>query len=142
MGRVAMGVRGIRLRPNDTVVGMDVVTDKDQRLIVLSRNGYGKITKAQNVPTHRRGGVGVKVAAVTNKTGPLITVNTLDHDAKEFIVVSTGGQTIRTALKGVPVLNRVTQGVRIMKLADKDTVASLGIIPEDTPEVNDIDGSL
>ncbi len=142
MGRTAMGVRGIRLRPNDTVVGMDVVTDKDQKLIVLSRNGYGKITKAAGVPAHKRGGVGVKVAAVTNKTGPLIAVNTLDHDAREFIVVSAGGQTIRTALKDVPVLNRATQGVRIMRLAEGDTAASLGIIPEATPEVGDVDGSL
>ena len=132
MGRSARGVRGVRLRPNDTVVGMDVVADpKNQKLIVISTNGYGKMTAATNFPPHKRGGVGVKVAAVTAKTGPIAAVHTLDPAAKEIIMMSTGGQAIRVAVKDIPTLGRATQGVRVMKLNEKDHVASIGIIPEE-----------
>ncbi len=135
MGRAARGVRGVRLRPNDTVVGMDVVSDpKNQKLIVISTKGYGKMTAAENFPPHKRGGVGVKVAAVTAKTGPIAAVHTLDPEAKEVIMMSTGGQAIRVAVKDIPTLGRATQGVRVMKLNDGDFVASIGIIPIEEDE--------
>ena len=135
MGRAARGVRGVRLRPNDTVVGMDVVSDADkQKLIVISTNGYGKMTAATNFPPHKRGGVGVKVAAVTAKTGPIAAVHTLDPDAQEIIMMSTNGQAIRVAVKDIPTLGRATQGVRVMRLNDGDTVASIGIIPKEEEE--------
>lgn len=135
MGRSAMGVRGIRLRPKDEVVGMDVVTDPKQTLIAVSANGYGKATLVSNFPTHKRGGVGIKVASVTEKTGPIVAVHTLDPEASEVIMMSSLGQAIRVAVKDIPVLGRATQGVRIMRLADDDTVASLGIVlPEDKEE--------
>ena len=138
MGRSARGVRGVRLRPNDTVVGMDVVSDpKSQKLIVISTNGYGKMTAATNFPPHKRGGVGVKVAAVTAKTGPIAAVHTLDPEAKEIIMMSTGGQAIRVAVKDIPTLGRATQGVRVMRLNDGDTVASIGIIPHEEEESTD-----
>ena len=135
MGRSARGVRGVRLRPNDTVVGMDVVSDpKSQKLIVISTKGYGKMTAATNFPPHKRGGVGVKVAAVTAKTGPIAAVHTLDPEALEIIMMSTGGQAIRVAVKDIPTLGRATQGVRVMRLNEGDTVASIGIIPKEEPE--------
>lgn len=135
MGRAARGVRGVRLRPNDTVVGMDVVSDPDnQKLIVMATKGYGKMTAATNFPPHKRGGVGVKVAAVTAKTGPIAAVHTLDPVAKEIIMMSTSGQAIRVAVKDIPTLGRATQGVRVMKLNDGDFVASIGIIPEEEEE--------
>ena len=123
MGRSAMGVRGMRLRPKDEVVGMDVVTDPNQKLIVVSANGYGKATPVSNFPPHKRGGVGIKVAAVTAKTGPIVAVHTLDPLAKEVIMMSTKGQAIRVAMKEIPTLGRATQGVRIMKMSEGDTVA-------------------
>ena len=135
MGRSAMGVRGMRLRPKDEVVGMDVVTDPNQKLIVVSANGYGKATPVSNFPPHKRGGVGIKVAAVTAKTGPIVAVHTLDPLAKEVIMMSTKGQAIRVAVKEIPTLGRATQGVRIMKMSEGDTVASIGIVlPEEEPE--------
>ncbi|MGN1312799.1 MAG: DNA gyrase subunit A [Candidatus Nanosyncoccaceae bacterium] len=135
MGRAARGVRGVRLRPNDTVVGMDVVSDpENQKLIVMATKGYGKMTAATNFPPHKRGGVGVKVAAVTAKTGPIAAVHTLDPAAKEIIMMSTSGQAIRVAVKDIPTLGRATQGVRVMKLNDGDFVASIGIIPEEEEE--------
>ena len=131
MGRAAKGVRGMRLRPKDEIVGMDVVTDPEQKLIAVSANGYGKATLVSNFPAHKRGGVGIKVAAVTAKTGPIVAVQTLDPAAKEVIMMSTKGQAIRVAISEIPTLGRATQGVRIMKLADSDTVASIGIVLPD-----------
>ena len=128
MGRAARGVRGVRLRPNDSVVGMDVVTSADQTLLVLSANGYGKITKVANFPSHKRGGVGIKAATVTAKTGPIVTVQTLESDAVEAIIISQGGQTIRVGLGDIPTLGRTTQGVRVMRLSDDDSVSSIGIM--------------
>lgn len=135
MGRTARGVRGMRLRPKDEIVGMDVITDPKQKVLVISANGYGKATLVSNFPAHKRGGVGIKVATVTSKTGPVVAVHTLDPLAKEVIMMSTKGQAIRVAMKEIPTLGRVTQGVRIMKMIEADTVASIGIVlPEDKGE--------
>jgi len=130
MGRAARGVRGVRLRPNDSVVGMDIVCTDDQTLLVISQKGYGKITKVANFPSHKRGGVGIKAAVVTAKTGPIITVQTLEAGADEALLISQNGQTIRIALKDIPTLGRTTQGVRIMRLGDSDAVSSIGIMQE------------
>lgn len=130
MGRTARGVRGVRLRPNDKVVGMDVVDDDSRKLLVISEFGYGKATKVSNFPTHKRGGVGIKAAVVTAKTGPIIAVRTLEPDASEVLLISDKGQAIRVGLKDIPTLGRTTQGVRIMRMSDGDKVASLGLMPE------------
>lgn len=129
MGRAARGVRGVRLRPNDKVVGMDIADD-NRTLLVVSENGYGKATKISNFPSHKRGGVGIKAAVVTAKTGPIITVKTIQEDDTEALLVSTQGQAIRVGLKDIPVLGRTTQGVRIMKTAEGDGVASVGLMGE------------
>ena len=129
IGRAARGVRGVRLRPNDSVVGMDIAND-DRTLLVISENGYGKATKISNFPSHKRGGVGIKAAVVTAKTGPIISVKTIQQDDVEALLVSTQGQTIRVSLKDIPVLGRTTQGVRIMKTSDDDSVASVGLMSE------------
>ncbi|MBQ6510913.1 DNA gyrase subunit A [Candidatus Saccharibacteria bacterium] len=135
MGRAARGVRGMRLRPKDEIVGMDVITDPAQKILAVSANGYGKATLVSNFPAHKRGGVGIKVAAVTAKTGPIVAVHTLDPLAKEVIMMSTKGQAIRVAMKEIPTLGRATQGVRIMKMGEGDTIASIGIVlPEEETE--------
>lgn len=134
MGRTARGVRGVRLRPNDIVVGMDIATADNQMLLVISQKGYGKITKVANFPSHKRGGVGIKAAVVTAKTGPIITVQALEEGANEALLISQNGQTIRVALKDIPTLGRTTQGVRIMRLAESDAVSSIGIMNETLEE--------
>lgn len=130
MGRAARGVRGVRLRPNDQVVGMDIVTDNGRSLLVISENGYGKATKVANFPSHKRGGVGIKAAVVTAKTGPIIAVRSLEADASEVLLISNKGQAIRVGLKDIPTLGRTTQGVRIMRMREGDKVSSLGLMPE------------
>lgn len=130
MGRAARGVRGVRLRPNDCVVGMDIVDDDKLSLLVISQNGYGKATKVANFPSHKRGGVGIKAAVVTAKTGPIISVRTLDPDASEVLLISNKGQAIRVGLKDIPTLGRTTQGVRIMRMGENDKVSSIGLMSE------------
>jgi DNA gyrase subunit A len=137
MGRSARGVRGVRLRPNDTVVGMDIVDDDARTLLVISEKGYGKITKVANFPSHKRGGVGIKAAVVTAKTGPIISVRTVDLDSSEVLLISNNGQTIRVGLKDIPTLGRTTQGVRIMRLSDGDAVSSLGLMPEQSQVIEE-----
>jgi len=137
MGRSARGVRGARLRPNDVVVGMDVVTSEDQVLLVISEKGFGKKTKAENFPSHKRGGVGIKAAVVTAKTGPIISVQTIDPEMKEALLISKNGQTIRLSLDDIKVLGRTTQGVTIMRLGAGDSVSSIGMMPEPQPDVEE-----
>ena len=130
MGRSARGVRGVRLRPNDNVVGMDIVSNDERSLLVISQNGYGKATKVANFPSHKRGGVGIKAAVVTAKTGPIVSVRTLEEGASEVLLISNKGQAIRVGLKDIPTLGRTTQGVRIMKMSNGDAVSSVGLMPE------------
>lgn len=128
MGRVSRGVRGIRLRTDDQVIGMDVVA-KDTSIFVISDQGYGKRTKVSQFTAHARGGVGIRSAVVNKKTGALIGVKALGgDDTQEVIIISRNGQTIRLGLKDIPELGRATQGVRIMRLNDGDHVTSLALV--------------
>lgn len=142
MGRSARGVRGIRLRPGDKVVGVDVVDPSNDKakLLIMGERGYGKITKASNFPVHKRGGIGIKAAVVTAKTGNIMTVRSLDNDTKEIIVISASGQTIRLAISDISVLGRATQGVRIMSLGVGDLVASVGLVADDSDSDGDSTG--
>jgi DNA gyrase subunit A len=128
MGRVSRGVRGIRLRAGDHVIGMDIV-EEGSSIFVISKYGYGKRTKVSQFTPHTRGGVGIRSAIVNSKTGELVGVKTLgDHDDQEVIIISGAGQTIRLGIKDIPALGRATQGVRIMRLNDTDEVVSLALV--------------
>jgi DNA gyrase subunit A len=140
MGRVSRGVRGIRLRSGDHVIGMDIV-EANSSIFVISKYGYGKRTKVSQFTPHARGGVGIRSAIVNDKTGDLIGVKTLGDNAdQEVIIISQQGQTIRLGIKDIPALGRSTQGVRIMRLNEGDQVVSLALVdkaeePEDEDEV-------
>lgn len=128
MGRASRGVRGIRLRTGDTVIGMDVV-EEGSSVFVISEYGYGKRTKIAQFTPHKRGGVGIRSAIVNKKTGDLVGVKTLSSDdSQEVIMISQNGQTIRLGLKDIPSLGRATQGVRIMRLNEGDRVVSLALV--------------
>jgi len=127
MGRVSRGVRGIRLRPGDQVIGMDIV-EEGSSIFVISEQGYGKRTKVAQFTAHARGGVGIRSAVVNTKTGKLIGVKALKDDEHEVILISKQGQTIRLGLGNIPELGRATQGVRIMRLNDNDCVVSLALV--------------
>lgn len=135
MGRVSRGVRGIRLRAGDEVIGMDIV-EEGSNIFVISTHGYGKRTKISQFTAHARGGVGIRSAVVNTKTGKLMGVKTLKDDSHEVIIISTQGQTIRLGLKDIPELGRATQGVRIQRMNEGDTVASMALV-EKTDELTD-----
>lgn len=136
MGRVSRGVRGIRLRQDDYVIGMDIV-EEGSSIFVISEFGYGKRTKVAQFTAHARGGVGIRSAVVNQKTGKLIGVKTLSgDDHQEVILISASGQTIRLGLKDIPELGRATQGVRIMRLNGDDNVVSLALVDKDQEETS------
>ncbi len=129
MGRPSMGVRGIRLKPNDEVIQMDVVKDEGADLLVVSENGLGKRTPLSSYRFQARGGSGVKTANLTTKTGKVIGAAVLESDVEgDIIMVSKEGQIIRLELKSIPTRGRATQGVYLMRTKKKDRVASISII--------------
>lgn len=137
MGRVSRGVRGIRLRTGDQVIGMDIVQEGSS-IFVISQHGYGKRTKVAQFTAHARGGVGIRSAIVNTKTGNLVGVKTLTDESQEVIIVSSQGQTIRLGLKDIPELGRATQGVRIMRLNTGDEVVSLALVDANDEEDDEL----
>jgi DNA gyrase subunit A len=143
MGRGAAGVKGLRLKGNDEIIGMDVI-DKNppidektkkpvkQYLLMVMENGYGKRTEISQYKIQGRGGSGVKAAKITSKTGPAIMSSILEDgvDEEDLIVISRKGQVIRTSVKSISLLGRATQGVRIMRLDEGDKVASGACLKE------------
>jgi DNA gyrase subunit A len=137
MGRAAAGVRGIRLRGNDEVIGMDIIAPnraKDNLLLAVMAHGFGKRTDISEYKVQSRGGSGVKTANITSKTGQLAGAMVVPKAAdetsvKDLIAISGKGQTIRLPLKSISILGRATQGVRIMTLKEPgDQVASVAVV--------------
>lgn len=127
MGRNAGGVRVMRLDKGVTVVGADTISKnmKDAEVLVMSSNGYGKKTIVSEYKVQGRGGSGVKCVKITTKTGDLISARIVTSETEEVIAISKKSQVIRCDLKEIPSLGRDTQGVRIMKLREGDSLASL-----------------
>lgn len=136
MGRTASGVRAIKLKKDDFVVGMDIIFDgkpgKDEQLMVVMEKGFGKRTKLTEYKVQGRGGSGIKTANITSKTGQLVAAAVVNGQSEQdVIVISDHGQVIRLGLKSVSVLGRATQGVRLMKFkVTNDKVASVTFIAE------------
>ena len=140
MGRQAAGIRGIRLKKGDKAVGMNIIKTQNSPfkadppragnvktqnyLLVVTENGFGKRTDLKEYRTQGRGGAGIKAVKVTPKTGDLVSSNILSGQEEELIIVSQKGQVIKTKISSIAKLSRATQGVRIMKLEEKDKVAS------------------
>lgn len=127
MGRTAMGVRGMKLAKGDYVIASEVVLKESNNptVMVISQNGYGKKTDVDEYKIQNRGGSGIKTAKVTPKTGVLISAKVFESDEAEIVAMSKKSQVIRIDAKEIPVLGRQTQGVRIMKLREGDSIASL-----------------
>lgn len=135
MGRAASGVRGIRLKKEGLVVGMDMVFEskpsKDEQLCVVMENGFGKRTGIANYKVQNRGGSGVTTAKVTPKTGNIVAAFIVKAKLAEedLIIISNKGQVIRLPLKTVNIIGRATQGVRLMRFKEAgDKVASVTFV--------------
>ena len=127
MGRAAGGVRVMKLDKGVQVVGADAIkaASVNPEILVMSANGYGKKTKLSEYKIQGRGGSGIKTVKVTDKTGDLISAKVVTDDLEEAVAISKKSQVIRCDLKEIPSLGRDTQGVRIMKLREGDSLASL-----------------
>jgi DNA gyrase subunit A len=134
MGRVATGVRGIRLKNADAVVGMDILPsskqDSGDQLLVATEHGFGKRSLAKYFKVQSRGGSGVKAAKITAKTGKVIAAFLVRKDTtSDLIIISAKGQVIRLPLKSVPLLGRQTQGVRLMRFKEtSDHAANVAFV--------------
>ncbi len=125
MGRVAAGVRGIKLKGEDEVIGMNVITPEDlvekKQLLIVMDKGYGKRTPIAEYTLQGRGGMGIKTAQVTAKTGKLVMGALMaKNDTRDLLAVSVEGQVIRTAATSVSELGRATQGVKVMRFKTVD----------------------
>jgi DNA gyrase subunit A len=127
MGRSAGGVRLIKLGKNDLVIGAQVAKKGASKpmLLAVYQNGYGKKTDLEEYKVQNRGGSGIKTGNVTAKTGSVIASAILTQTEEEIVAISKKGQVIRTSINEIPELGRQTQGVRIMKLREGDSLASV-----------------
>ena len=145
MGRTASGVRGITLKDDtDEVIGM-VTVDKDDindsQILVVTENGYGKRTKLVDEDGEdvyritNRGGKGVKTLNITEKTGKLISINAVT-DADDLMIINKSGLTIRMAIEDLRVMGRATQGVKLINIKGKDSIAAVTkVMKDDVAEV-------
>ncbi len=143
MGRATTGVKGIGLGKNDAVIGMEVfkanqVKPNDKRkkffrdILTLTEKGIGKRTKISLFPLQKRAGKGVKVASVNDKTGRLAAASMVTHKTEQVVITSSKGQIIKLAAKNIPQMGRATQGVILMRFANKsDTVAAVTSLNRD-----------
>lgn len=135
MGRPAQGVRGINLAEDDEVIGMEVVND-DSLILSISELGYGKRTKASSYRLQSRGGKGVINMKVTKKTGPVIGVLSVKDDS-DVMIITAEGKIIRIDASEIRQSGRAAQGVRLVKMEERDKVAAASVVPETEENGND-----
>ncbi len=130
MGRTAAGVIGMKLDTGDVIVAADKILSgiKGAELLIMTANGYGKKTKLSEYKVQKRGGSGIKTVKVTEKTGKLMVARVVTAENEELLAVSKDSQVIRTEISSIPTLGRDTQGVRVMKLREGDSVASFNLL--------------
>lgn len=144
MGRMSTGVRGMTLDDdNDEVVGMICMErDSEKTVMVLSEKGYGKRSDLEDYRVTNRGGKGVKTMSITEKTGSLVAIKSVD-DSNDLVIINRSGITIRLRMADIRVMGRATQGVRVINLEKRgDTIASVCTVdtdPEEEVEIPDND---
>ncbi|NWF50326.1 MAG: DNA gyrase subunit A [Ignavibacteriaceae bacterium] len=131
MGRTATGVRGVRIGKGDRVVGLLVIRHPQTSVLVVTEKGFGKRSDINDYRITRRGGKGVITVKTTDKVGKMIAMmEVVDKD--ELVIISTQGMVIRQSVKDIRVMGRNTQGVRVIRLNDGDSIADIArIIPEE-----------
>lgn len=146
MGRATTGMRGIKLNPNDTVIGMEVFPEKEEippdkrkkvfrDILTISEKGLGKRTPIHLFPVQKRAGKGVKAGVVNNKTGQLSAASMVTQTIDQIVINSKMGQVIKLPLKNIPRMGRSTQGVILMRFADKaDAVAAVAVLNKNGEE--------
>jgi DNA gyrase subunit A len=138
MGRGASGVRGISLaNAKDEVVGMVTVNDMDANILVVSENGYGKRSDLEDYRVTNRGGKGIKTISITEKTGKLVAIKSV-NDSDDLMIINKSGIAIRMEIASLRVMGRATQGVRLINLKGDDTIAAVAKVMNDDEEIEDL----
>ncbi|QUW20647.1 DNA gyrase subunit A [Sporosarcina sp. Marseille-Q4063] len=137
MGRIAGGVRGIRLRKGDIAVGMDVV-DEGKEILVVTEKGFGKRTPQEEYRIQSRGGYGLKTLNVTERNGSLVAMKAVDG-SEDLMLITIHGILIRMDISDISVIGRSTQGVRLIRLGEDELVATVAKVAKDDDEENGID---
>ena len=139
MGRTAAGVRGIRLaNDTDEVVGMICIEDTTSSVLVVAENGYGKRSAVEDYRITNRGGKGVKTINITDKTGPLISLKNVS-DVDDLMVINKSGVTIRIGVDTLRVMGRATQGVKLIRLREDDSIASVAKVSKFEADEEELD---
>jgi DNA gyrase subunit A len=134
MGRTASGVRGITLADDkDEVIGMVSVNDMESEILVVSENGYGKRSSLDEYRITNRGGKGVKTLNITDKTGNLVSINSVT-DADDLMIINKSGLTIRMEVSDLRVMGRATQGVRLINIKGNDSIAAVTKVMKEEEE--------
>ncbi len=140
MGRTARGVKGISLRNDDVVVGMEIVAEgSTARVLTVCEYGFGKCTENAEYPTKRRGGLGVITIKTTERNGEVVDLRLVEPD-DHILLVTVQGKIIRLAASGISVVSRNTQGVTLFKMAKSEKVVSVATIKEGEDDNEDEDG--
>ena len=130
MGRDSMGVKGIDLREGDLVIGMDIIEDEsEQQVLTVSANGYGKRTKVAEWRTQNRGGKGIIAMDTSERNGALVKLRLVSPE-DQLMVITNGGQVIRTRVSEIRETGRNTQGVRVIRLGDGEQVVDVEPVAE------------
>ena len=137
IGRSARGVRGIRLNPGDEVMGM-LAAEEDKEILTLTEKGYGKRTSVREYRLCHRGGKGVTNIKITDKNGPVKTVMLVEGN-EDLMVMSKNGIAIRMKCLDISVIGRATQGVRVMRLSEGDTLAAAAKIIVEDDEIIEVE---
>ncbi len=140
MGRTARGVRGMTLSKDDSVVGCEVFNKEGQaNILIVTAGGYGKRTQLEEYREQSRGGVGVITQKTTDKIGQVVTCRSV-LDTDDIVLATDQGQTIRMPCKGISLLGRNTQGVRLISLKEEEYVTSVAVVGgEDNEEAPNLD---
>ncbi|MBF0811230.1 DNA gyrase subunit A [Staphylococcus xylosus] len=140
LGRTAAGVKGITLREDDKVVGLDVTNaESDEEILVVTENGYGKRTPVGDYRLSNRGGKGIKTATITERNGNIVCITSVTGE-EDLMVVTNSGVIIRIDVEDISQNGRAAQGVRLIKLGDNQIVSTVAKV-NDEDEIKEVDES-
>ncbi len=133
LGRDTMGVSGIRLRPGDEVIGMEVAQLPTQELLVVTEQGYGKRTEVSDFPVKHRATGGVIANSLNRETGDVAAIRLVGREDEEMMLITEDGTILRTEVSSVNRYRRASRGVTVMKPGAENRVVSITVFVDDRP---------
>ncbi|MBE4907925.1 DNA gyrase subunit A [Bacillus luteolus] len=140
MGRTASGVKGITLGEDDEVVGMEIL-DENMDVLMVTKNGYGKRTPESEYRLQSRGGKGLKTGNITDKNGQVVAVKAVTTE-NDLMIITGAGVLIRMSISDISQIGRNTQGVKLIRLAENEYVATVAVVEKEEPSEDDVDSGV